>query len=55
MVYLNLLERERADFAETPEEYEEHIAKANEWVDKAMATKRRIAEEGTTEQFQQAE
>jgi tetratricopeptide (TPR) repeat protein len=51
MIYLNLLERERADFAESQEEYDEHIAKANEWVDKAMATKRRLAEESTTEQF----
>lgn len=51
MIYLNLLERERADFAESKEEYDEHIAKANEWVNKALATKRRLAEEGTTEQF----
>jgi tetratricopeptide (TPR) repeat protein len=55
MIYLNLLERERADFAETQQEYDEHIAKANEWVDKALETKRRLAEEGTKEQFQQAE
>jgi tetratricopeptide (TPR) repeat protein len=55
MVYLNLLERERADFADSMEEYDEHIAKANDWVAKAMETKRRVAEEGTTEQFQQAE
>ena len=51
MIYLNLLERERADFAETQAEYDEHIAKANEWVDKALSTKRRLAEESTTEQF----
>ena len=51
MIYLNLLERERADFAESQEEYDEHIAKANEWVEKALETKRRLAEEGTTEQF----
>lgn len=51
MIYLNLLERERADFAESQEEYDEHIASANQWVDKALATKRRLAEEGTTEQF----
>lgn len=55
MIYLNLLERERADFAETKEEYDQHIAEANKWVDKALETKRRLAEEGTTEQFQQAE
>ncbi len=55
MIYLNLLERERADFAETKEEYDQHIAEANKWVDKALETKRRLAEEGTTEQFQSAE
>jgi Tfp pilus assembly protein PilF len=55
MIYLNLLERERADFAESKEEYDQHIAEANKWVDKALATKRRLAEEGTTEQFQTAE
>ena len=53
MIYLNLLERERADFAESQEEYDEHIASANQWVDKALATKRRLAEEGTTEQFRE--
>lgn len=51
MIYLNLLERERADFAESPQEYEEHLAKAEEWVNNAMETKRRLAEESTTEQF----
>jgi Tfp pilus assembly protein PilF len=55
MIYLNLLERERADFAETKEEYDQHLAEANKWVDKALETKRRLAEEGTTEQFQTAE
>ena len=55
MIYLNLLERERADFAESQEEYDQHIAEANKWVDKALETKRRLAEEGTTEQFQTAE
>jgi len=51
MIYLNLLERERADFADSKEEYEAHTAEANQWVDKALATKRRLAEESTTEQF----
>ena len=55
MIYLNLLERERADFAESQQEYDQHIAEANKWVDKALETKRRLAEEGTTEQFQTAE
>jgi Tfp pilus assembly protein PilF len=39
MAYENLLIRERADLADTKEEYEQAIAKANEWVDKAMAVK----------------
>jgi tetratricopeptide (TPR) repeat protein len=51
MIYLNLLERELADYAESTEEYEAHTAKANDWIEKAMTTKRRLAEEGTTEQF----
>lgn len=51
MIYLNLLERERADYAESKEEYDEHIAKADAWVEKALETKRRIAEESTVEQF----
>lgn len=51
MIYLNLLERERADYADSKEEYDEHIAKADAWVEKALETKRRIAEESTVEQF----
>ena len=51
MAYLNLLERELADFSETSEEYEAHIAKADAWVEQALETKRRLAEESTTEQF----
>ena len=51
MIYLNLLERERADFAESAEEYEAHTEKANVWVEQALATKRRLAEESTTNQF----
>jgi hypothetical protein len=51
MAYLNLLNRERADFADSPEEYEEYMAKADEWVQKTLATKRRLAEESTTDQF----
>lgn len=51
MAYLNLLERELADYSETSEEYEEHLAKADSWVEQSMETKRRLAEESTTEQF----
>lgn len=51
MAYLNLLNRERADFADSTEEYEEYIAKADEWVQKTLATKKRLAEESTIDQF----
>ena len=51
MAYLNLLNRERADFADSPEEYEEYMAKADEWVQKTLETKRRLAEESTQDQF----
>jgi Tfp pilus assembly protein PilF len=40
MAYENLLIRERADLADTKEEYEQQIKVANDWVDKAMATKK---------------
>jgi Tfp pilus assembly protein PilF len=44
MAYENLLIRERADLADTKEEYEQAIAKANDWVDKAMAVKKEKTE-----------
>ena len=40
MAYENLLIRERADLADTKEEYEQQIKTANDWEDKALATKR---------------
>ena len=40
MAYENLLVRERADLADSKEEYEAQIKIANDWVDKAMATKK---------------
>jgi Tfp pilus assembly protein PilF len=40
MAYENLLVRERADLADTKEEYEQQIKIANDWVDKAMAVKK---------------
>ena len=40
MAYENLLIRERADLADTKEEYEQQIKVANDWVDKAMAVKK---------------
>jgi Tfp pilus assembly protein PilF len=39
MAYENLLIRERADLADTKEEYDQQIKIANDWVDKAMAVK----------------
>jgi tetratricopeptide (TPR) repeat protein len=40
MAYLNLLHRERADYAESKEGYEADIAKAEMWVQKAVETKK---------------
>ena len=51
MAYLNLLNRERADFASTPAENEQYLAKADEWVQQTLATKKRLAEVGTIDQF----
>lgn len=44
MAYLNLLIRERADLAETPEEYKKDIATADNWVQKALEAKKIKAE-----------
>jgi tetratricopeptide (TPR) repeat protein len=40
MAYLNLLYREKADFENTPGEYQADIAKAVEWVQKAQEIKK---------------
>jgi tetratricopeptide (TPR) repeat protein len=44
MAYENLLIRERADLADNKEEYEKDIKTANDWVDKAMAVKKKKTE-----------
>ena len=44
MAYENLLVRERADLADTKEEYEKQQKIADDWVQKALATKKRKAE-----------
>jgi hypothetical protein len=44
MAYENLLIRERADLADTKEEYEQQIKIANDWVDKNLAAKKIKAE-----------
>jgi len=40
MAYMNLLIRERADLAASPEEYQKQVETANNWVQKAMQTKK---------------
>lgn len=44
MAYMNLLIRERADLVDTPEEYKKEIDIADNWVQKALDTKRMKAE-----------
>ncbi|HYO79989.1 MAG TPA: hypothetical protein VES20_01200 [Bryobacteraceae bacterium] len=44
MAYMNLLIRERADLAETPEQYKKDIEVADNWVQKALDTKKIKAE-----------
>jgi len=44
MAYENLLVRERADLADTPEEYRKQTEVADNWVQKALATKKAKAE-----------
>jgi len=51
MAYLNLLNRERADLAETDEEYEQYLAKADEWVERTLETTKRLNDESTIDQF----
>lgn len=40
MAYMNLLIRERADLADTPEDYKKQIEIADNWVQKALETKK---------------
>jgi tetratricopeptide (TPR) repeat protein len=44
MAYENLLVRERADLADSKEEYEKQVKVADDWVQKALATKKAKAE-----------
>ncbi|HWC97643.1 MAG TPA: energy transducer TonB [Candidatus Sulfopaludibacter sp.] len=44
MAYMNLLIRERADLMDTPAQYQSEISVANDWVQKALATKKQKAE-----------
>jgi len=49
MAYMNLLIRERADLAETPEEYKKDVETADNWVQKALETKKIKAERAPKE------
>ena len=48
---MNLLTRERADLADTPEEYKKDVEEADNWVQKALETKKikaeRVAKKGS--------
>jgi tetratricopeptide (TPR) repeat protein len=44
MAYMNLLIRYRADLDDTPEEYKKDVESADDWVQKALATKKIKAE-----------
>ncbi|HEY2016043.1 MAG TPA: energy transducer TonB, partial [Bryobacteraceae bacterium] len=46
MAYMNLLVRERADLRDTKDEYTRDIAEADQWVQKALATKKMKAQMG---------
>jgi tetratricopeptide (TPR) repeat protein len=52
MAYMNLLIRERADLADTPDEYKKQIEVADSWVQKALEAKKikadRAAQKGQT-------
>jgi hypothetical protein len=50
--YMNLLIRERADLRETPEEYRQDIALADQWVQKAIDVKRQKAAQNSIQQAQ---
>jgi Tfp pilus assembly protein PilF len=49
MAYMNLLIRYRADLLDTPEEYRQAIEVADDWVQKALATKKMKAERASAQ------
>ncbi len=51
MAYINLLYRRKADIAESKEEYEKFSAEADDWVQKALDSKKLKAEAGTKQAF----
>jgi len=48
MAYMNLLIRERADLLDSKEEYRQAVATADDWVMKALQTKKEKAEAGNS-------
>jgi tetratricopeptide (TPR) repeat protein len=48
MAYMNLLIRERADLLDSKEEYRQDVATADDWVMKALQTKKEKAEAGNS-------
>lgn len=55
MAYVNLLYREKADFSETNDGSDDLLAQADEWVQKALDTRKRKAEESTIDMITQDE
>ncbi len=51
MAYLNLLHRERADLAESQEEYKKDIDTADQWLQKALDTRKKKAESASQAGF----
>ncbi len=50
MAYLNLLHRERADLADTPEEAKKDVEEADNWLQKALDTRKAKAEAASQQQ-----
>ena len=48
MAYVNLLYREKADLADTPEERDEYLKQADTWIEKSLAIKKAEAEKAAT-------
>lgn len=55
MAYINLLYREKADFAETNDAADDLLAQADDWVQNALDTRKRLAEESTIDMITQDE
>lgn len=51
MAYMNLFYRERADLRDTPEDYRRDIAEADQWMQKALATKQQRSQPNPPERI----